>query len=119
MATWDDVRAIALALPGVEEGMSRGNTVWKADKFVVWDRPLRQRDRDELGEAAPDGEIMGAAVADEGEKRALIAADPEQFFTTDHFNGYAMVLVKLGAIDRDRLVEIVTDAWRAATGKEI
>jgi hypothetical protein len=119
MATWDDVRAIAMTLPGVEEGVSRGTAVWKVGKLVVWDRPLRQRDRDELGTAAPDGQIMGAAVADEGEKLALVASQPEIFFTTAHFTGYASVLVRLDVIDRRRLAEVIADAWQAVTGKDL
>ena len=112
-ATWDDVREFALALPGVEEATSRGNPVWRCGKLVVWVRPLRQRDRDDLGDATPTGEIMGAAVADEGEKHALIAAEPGTFFTTHHFDGHAIVLVQLDQIERDRLREVITDAWLA------
>lgn len=119
MATWDDVRELALALPGVEEGVSRGNTVWRCGKLVVWDRPLRQRDRDELGEDAPEGAILGAAVADEGVKRALVAGEPAIFFTTAHFDGYAAVLVRLDAIGRERLAEVVTDAWLAVAPKKL
>lgn len=113
MATWDDVRELALSHPGVEEGVSRGNTVWRARKLVVWDRPLRQRDRDELGAEAPDGPILGAAVADEGEKLALVEGEPGIFFTTHHFDGYPAVLIRLDRIDRDRLAEVVENAWRA------
>ncbi|MEO8263511.1 MAG: hypothetical protein ABI566_13165 [Pseudolysinimonas sp.] len=119
MATWDDVRALALALPGVEDGVSRGTAVWRCGKLVVWDRPLRQRDRDELGAAAPAGPILGAAVADEGEKRALVAAEPDIFFTTEHFQGYAAVLIRLDRIDRARLAEVVTDAWLAVAPKKL
>lgn len=119
MATWDDVRALALGLPGVEEGVSRGTAVWRCGKLVVWDRPLRQRDRDELGAGAPDGPILGAAVADEGEKHALVAAEPDIFFTTAHFAGYPSVLVRLDRISRARLAEVVTDAWLAVAPKKL
>ena len=113
MATWDDVDALAMALPGVEQGTAWGNRVWRCGKLVVWVRPLRKRDLEELGDAAPTGEILGAAVADEGEKHALIAAEPGIFFTTHHFDGHATVLVRLDAIDRERLREVITDAWLA------
>lgn len=119
MATWDDVRELALAMPGVEEGVSRGTAVWRCGKLVVWDRPLRQRDRDELGDDAPDGPILGAAVSDEGEKRALVESEPDIFFTTDHFQGYAAVLIRLDRIDRTRLAEVVTDAWLAVAPKQL
>lgn len=119
MATWDDVRELALALPGVEEATSRGTAVWRVGKLVVWDRPMRARDREELGADLPDGPILGAAVADEGEKRALIAAEPAYFFTTHHFDGYPAVLVRLDAIPRDRLAEVITDAWLAVAPQKL
>jgi len=119
MATWDDVRELALALPGVEEATSRGTAVWRVGKLVVWDRPMLKPDLKELGDAAPDGPIMGAAVADEGEKRALIAAEPELFFTISHFDGYKAVLARLDRIPRDRLAEVITDAWLAVAPKKL
>jgi hypothetical protein len=119
VATWDDVRELALSYPGVEEGVSRGTAVWRCGKLVVWDRPLRQRDRDELGARVPEGAVMGAAVADEGEKRALVATEPGLFFTTGHFDGYAAVLVDLDRIPRERLAEVVDDAWRAVASKKL
>jgi hypothetical protein len=119
VATWDDVRELALSYPGVEEGVSRGTAVWRCGKLVVWDRPLRQRDRDELGLRAPDGAVLGAAVADEGEKRALVESEPALFFTTGHFDGYAAVLVDLDRISRERLAEVVEDAWRAVAPKKL
>ena len=62
---------------------------------------------------------MGAAVADEGEKRALVQSEPELFFTTGHFDGYAAVLVDLDRISRERLSEVVEDAWRAVAPKKL
>jgi hypothetical protein len=119
VATWDDVRELALALPGVEEGVSRGTAVWRVGKLVVWDRPLRARDREELGAEAPGGPVMGARVADEGEKRALVEAEPDSFFTVHHFDGYPAVLVHLDRIPRDRLAEVITDAWLAVAPKKL
>lgn len=115
MASWDDVRELVMALPSVEEGTTFGTASWKVGgkKLVVWERPLRAKDREELGDAAPDGPVLGASVADEGEKRALVEGEPEVFFTTSHFTGYAAVLVRLDRIPRDRLAELVTEAWLA------
>jgi hypothetical protein len=119
VATWEDVRNLALAMPGVEEAMSRGTPVWRVGKLVVWERPMRKRDIEELGDALPPGPIMGAAVSDEGEKRALIASDPEVFFTTHHFDGHAIVLVQLERIARDQLSEVIIDAWLAVAPKRL
>ncbi len=114
MATWADVRRLALALPATSEGTSWGSRAWKVrDRTFVWERPLRRADLEHLGDAAPDGPVLGAAVADEGVKRALVADDPAVYLTTPHFDGHAAVLVRLDAIDVVELAELVTDAWLA------
>ncbi len=114
MATWSDVRRLALALPATSEGTSWGSPAWKVrDRTFVWERPLRRADLEHLGDAAPGGPVLGAAVADEGVKRALVADDPAVYLTTPHFDGYAAVLVRLDAIDVAELAELVTDAWLA------
>lgn len=109
MATWATLRSIARALPELEEQAPRD---WRVrNKMVVWERPLRASDLEVLGEGAPTGDIVGVRVSDEGVKHALIADDPDVYFTTPHFDGYAAVLVRLAAISRSELEEIVTEAW--------
>jgi hypothetical protein len=99
MATESDVREIALSLPATEERPSYGTP-----GFRVRDR-LFARLRDE-------NEVLVVWCADEGEKELLIGAEPEKFFTTPHYDGHASVLVRLSAVDRDELAELLTDAWR-------
>ncbi|HWH92829.1 MAG TPA: MmcQ/YjbR family DNA-binding protein [Baekduia sp.] len=112
MATWDDVRALALALPETTEAISREQRHWRVkDKLFVWERPLRKSDLAALGDAAPDGPILGARVEHEGAKRALIETDPDIYFTTPHFDGYPAILVRLDAIAADELAEVITEAW--------
>lgn len=114
MATWEDVRRIALALPEAGEQESRGLASWRVrDKFFVWERPLRQSDLRALGDGAPDGPILGARVEHLVAKEALLADDPEVFFTTPHFDGYPAVLVRLDAIAVDDLEELIVEAWLA------
>ena len=49
MATWDDVRRLALALPQTSEKTSWGSAMWTvAGKGFVWERPLRKADLAEL-----------------------------------------------------------------------
>ena len=120
MATWDDVRRIALALPHTSEGSRHGTTTWLVkDKGFVWERPLRKSDLLALGDRAPDGPILGAHVDHEGIKHALIAGDPEVFFTTPHFDGYPAVLVRLERIGQAQLEELVVDAWLAKAPKKL
>lgn len=112
MATWDDVARICLGLPATTEVISRGNRHWRVrDKLFVWERPLRRPDLEELGSAAPDGPVLGARVPDEGAKFALIADEPDVFFTTAHFTGYPAVLCRLERLDEAALTELVTEAW--------
>jgi hypothetical protein len=112
VATWDEVRSVALGLPGAVEVNSRGLPQWKVrNRLFVWERPLRSKDLAELGEAAPTGPVLGAHVPDEGAKQALVADEPEVFFTTSHFDGYPAVLARLDLLDRPSLEELVVEAW--------
>jgi hypothetical protein len=122
MATFDDVRRIAMALPETSErvGGQLGGAQWRVkDKMFAWDRPLGTKDRAALGDAAPTGDILAARVADEGEKQALIASDPAVYFTIPHFDGYAAILVRLDAIDATELEELLTDAWLLRAPKRL
>ena len=105
MATEDDVRRIALALPETEERSSYGTP-----GFRVKDR-LFARIREEG--------VLVVWVSDEAEKDFLIRADPEKFFTIPHYDGHASVLVRLAAVDAGELGELLTDAWRARAPKRV
>jgi hypothetical protein len=113
MPTWDDVARLCAALPGTGEVASReGHRQWRvADKLFVWERPLRTKDLAELGDAAPTGPVLAARVPDEGAKFALIAEEPEVYFTTAHFTGYPAVLCRLDRLGSEALEELVGEAW--------
>ncbi len=114
MATWEQVRSIALALPETEERDSRGACQWRVkDKLFVWERPLRTKEVEELGDDAPDGPILAARVEHVGAKEALLADDPDLYFTTSHFDGYPAILVRLDCAEFGELREVVTEAWLA------
>lgn len=120
MATWGDVRRLALALPETSERTSYGTAAWAVkDKSFVWERPLRKSDLAALGPAAPDGPVLAAHVPDEGVKLALIADDPGVYFTTPHFNGYPAILVRLEEIPVPELEELITEAWLCRAPKRL
>ena len=120
VAGWDDVRRIALALPEASERTSRGLASWRVrDKTFVWERPLRRADLRALGDAAPTGEILGARVEHLIAKEALLADDPDVFFTTPHFDGYPAVLVRLEPITVEDLEEVIVEAWLARAPKRL
>jgi hypothetical protein len=117
MATWADVSRVVATLPETAEVKPHDWRVRK--KLMMWERPLRQADLEALGDDAPDGDIIGARVADEGVKFALIADQPDVYFTTPHFDGYASVLVRLAEIGVPELTELVTDAWMVQAPKTL
>jgi hypothetical protein len=120
MASWDDVRRVALALPETSEGTSWEMASWRVrNKGFVWERPLRPADVRALGEGAPTGPILGARVEHLGAKEALLAEDPEVFFTTPHFDGYAAVLVRLDRIAVEDLEELIVEAWLTRAPKRL
>jgi hypothetical protein len=120
MATLDDVRRLALAMPEAEESTSYGWTTWVVrGKLFVWERPLGKKDRADLGDTAPDEPIFAARVADEGVKDALVADDPDVFFTIPHFKGYSAVLFQLERISVDVLKEVIADAWLSRAPKKL
>lgn len=114
MATWDDVRRLALALPETSERQSRGLAQWRVrDKLFVWERPLRQSDLAALGDGAPDGAILGARVEHLVAKDALVADPSGVYFTTPHFDGYPAILIELDRISLADLEEVTVEAWLA------
>ena len=120
MASWEDVARIALSLPETTESTSWGSPAWKVRTATfAWERPLRAKDLAELGDAAPDGPVLGAHVPDERAKHALVADDPAVYFTTSHFDGYPSVLVRLDAIAVPDLEELLTEAWLAKAPKRV
>jgi hypothetical protein len=120
MASWEDVKRLALALPEADERVSREKRQWRVkDKLFVWERPLRSKEAAELGGDAPDGPVLGARVEHLGAKRALIEDDPRVYFTTSHFDGYAAILVRLERISLDELDEVVTEAWLVRAPKRL
>ncbi|MEJ7630750.1 MAG: MmcQ/YjbR family DNA-binding protein [Nocardioidaceae bacterium] len=100
MATEEDLRRLALALPAAYEQPSHGG----APSFRTKPRAFAYV-REELGAAV-------LYVPSEEDKHALIASDPEVFFTTPHYDGYAIVLVRLEAVAPGELAELVIDSWR-------
>lgn len=119
MADWDDVERSATALPGVEDGSTYGHRGWKVGgKAFAWRRPLGKKDRADLGDAAPEGEILAVLVEDLGEKEAILAS-PGPWFTTPHFAGHPSVLVRLDDATPEQIDELVLDAWRATAPQEL
>ena len=106
MATWDDVRRLALALPEAEESTTYKKPAFKvAGKNFAWESP----------------HVRGALAlnCEAGELPLMIEARPEMFFTTPHYDGYPIVLVRLKTADTDELAERIEESWLIAAPKSL
>jgi hypothetical protein len=112
VANWDDVRRIALDLPGAVEEDNGRTLSWRVGgKAFAWERLLRRGEREQLGDRAPEGPALGVRTADPGVVHALVAAQPRVFFTVAGYGAHPMVLVDVPAASVDDLVEALTEAW--------
>jgi hypothetical protein len=111
VASQEDVRRIALSLPGVREASERFafsvESGGKQKGFVwVWmERTHPKKPR------VPNADVVAVRVRDTAEKAALIAGDPDLFFTEPHYDGFPAVLVRLPAATRGQLAKLIAEAW--------
>ncbi|GAA4361280.1 MmcQ/YjbR family DNA-binding protein [Angustibacter luteus] len=115
MADAADVRRIALELAHVAEIPSDGFDFRVGGKGFVWSYPEREPGRKRVIRT----DVAVLFVGDEGEKQALLKGEPELFFTTPAYDGWPLVMLRLDAVDVERLTELVTDAWRMRAPDEL
>jgi len=99
MPTWDDVVAIGLALPEVQE-----STWFRTPSLKVAGKGFAR-----LRSDAEGGLVL---MCDLGEKAALLASGDPAFYATPHYDGYGAILVDLERIDPDQLTELIEESWR-------
>ncbi|MHB8497834.1 MAG: MmcQ/YjbR family DNA-binding protein [Acidimicrobiales bacterium] len=97
MRVEDRLRAVALALPGVEE-----RETWGKATFRVAGRLFLTLASD--GSSA----TMKATLEDQA---ALVAAEPTAFSVAPYVGRYGWITVALDRCDPDELAELVVDAW--------
>jgi hypothetical protein len=101
VVTWEDVRALALALPETEEGTSYGRPCFK----------VRGKLFANLSPHEPGALVL---KCDPEERPLLLAARPDAFFVTPHYEGYPRVLVNLDLVELDEIADRLTDSWLLA-----
>jgi hypothetical protein len=114
--TADDVRRIALALPGAVQDGEKIRYLVEGGKGFAWTWKKRVEPKRARVEQL---DVFGVRVSGEEEKQALIAAEPGKFFTEPHYNGYPAVLVRLAEIDVGELSELLMDAWRTSAPRRL
>lgn len=103
--TFDEVRAMALALPQVEEGTSYDTPAFRIRKRLI-------------ARLHEDGDALVIRV-DGLEREALLATEPDRFFVTPHYEGTNWVLARLDAADPEELAELLAEAWRRLAPRRI
>ncbi len=104
--TIEDARAIASQLPRAYEAVVRDRVKFRVGRivFLAFSR---------------DEEIMGFGFPKE-EREALVAAEPGKFLMPGQSDlRYHWVHVRLSAIDRPELAELIVDAWRMVVPKGV
>jgi len=115
MADAGDVRRLALALPEVEEIDCDGFDFRVGGQGFIWSYPERRPGKPRVLRT----DISVVFVGDEAEKQALLLGEPDVFFTTPGYDGWPLVMLRLGQVDVGRLHELVVDAWRMRAPDEI
>ena len=106
MATVDDVRRIARALPRAVERLVRDRVKFNVGRlvFVALSR---------------DEQVMGFGFPRE-ERDQLVASAPHKFLMPEPSDlRYRWVQVRLAEIDEDELRELIEDAWRMCVPKKV
>jgi hypothetical protein len=100
MVTETQVRRIALALPGAFEHPSHGGRPsWRTkQRMFAW---LRDE---------PEALVVWVDSLDE--KAAMLEHEPRVFFTTPHYDGHPMILVRPEAIDQRRAERLISESWK-------
>jgi hypothetical protein len=106
MVGWNEVRALALELPAVEEGTS-----WGQPCFRVRSRPF----------AGLSGREEGAlwAKCDPLERPLLLDASLDSLYVTPHYEPGGYLLVRLSAASAQEVRERLEDAWLLTAPKTL
>ena len=105
MTTFDDVREIAHALPGVVDGTSYGTPALKVGGKLF--ARLHQN---------IDCLVLRADLLD---REILMQSAPEVFFITDHYRNYPWILVRFAAVEKRALPDLIERAWRLVAPKTL
>jgi len=104
-AAFEPVRRAVTGLPEVEESTSYGTPSLKVrGKFLT---RLKE-----------DGETIVLRV-DFDSRDAMMRVQPEVYYITDHYRDYPTVLVRLKAVTRAQLRELLADAWRLVAPRSL
>jgi hypothetical protein len=103
----DTVRELAMALPDVEESTSYGAPGFKVRGKLLTCQPINR-----------SAEADSLMVRIDFDLRAeLLAAEPDVYYVTPHYEKYPAVLVRLAKIRRPALAKLLGTAWAFVSAK--
>jgi hypothetical protein len=106
MATAEDVRRLALALPRAYEALVRDSVKFRVGRIV-------------FAAISPDEELLGFGFPKE-ERAALVASEPDKFLMPVRSDErYNWVRARLARLGQDELAELVVDAWRMCVPRKV
>jgi hypothetical protein len=105
--TFDTVRKIGLALPGVEESTAYGSPALKVRGKLLACIPTHR--------SAEPGSL--AVRVDFNDRAELLAEAPDIYYVTDHYIPYESVLVRLSKMNPDALRDLLGMAYKFVTRK--
>jgi hypothetical protein len=97
--TFEDVRAICLGLPEIEE-------------VVTWGSDITFRVRGKIFAMGGDGADVISVKASLEEQADLLALDPETFSKAAYVGRFGWVNVRLDGVAEPHLRELLASAWR-------
>ena len=106
--TFDTVRKIGLAMPGVEESTAYGAPVLKVQGEILAGIPAKR------SEVEPGS--LGVCV-DFDDRAELLAAAPRVYYLTEHYAGHKVVLVRMSRVNPDMLRDLLGMAYKFVTRK--
>jgi len=120
MASFDDIRCVALSYPGVVDGdgpqRAFGIPVRGRSKGICWEWMERV---DPKKPKLPNPDVWAFRVPGLAKKEALIATGPPELYVDDpHYNGYPAVVVRIEHLDDELLRELIEDAWISVGSSE-
>ena len=104
MIKLDDIRSMIQRLPSAAEAPSYGTPGFKVRKKLF--ARLHQKE-----------DAIVVLLNSVQEQQELMARDPMTYYITDHYIGYAAVLVR-PTIDESEFFSLLEHAWRRVAGKE-
>ena len=106
MVTVDEIREVAQGLPRAYEAVVRGRLKFRVGQ-IVW--LAFSRDEERMGFAFP-----------KDWREVLVGSDPEKFLMPEPADlRYNWAVVRLAAIDREEMRELVIDAWAFVVPKTV